>query len=126
MEQAGQAASAENGPEGYSDPRIDDLTVNQLAAFYDAAVAAADAFGAHMLDRRIGDGSVAEDAMLDFETHIGWLTDRIAEAMRPTVPKTSTEEFNRGNVLLRHELRCGTPMNKIAALAGSLAVERLN
>lgn len=126
MEQSGQSPSAEDAPEGYSDPRIDGLTVNQLAAFYDAAVAAADAFGAHMADRRIGDGSLAEDAMLDFETHIGWLTDRIADAMRARVPQTTTEQFNYGSVLLRHELRCGTAMSKITALAASLAIERLN
>ncbi|QRG07927.1 hypothetical protein EZH22_06070 [Xanthobacter dioxanivorans] len=98
--------------------------MNELAAFYDAAVAAADAFGAHMLDRRIGDGSIVEDAMLDFETHIGGLTDRIASAMQAAVPGTLTERDNRSAVLIRHELRCGTSMGAIAALAAALAIGR--
>lgn len=126
MEQEGQASNIDDAPMGYSDPRIDDLTVNELAAFYDAAVAAADAFGAHMLDRRIGDGSVVEDAMLDFETHIGRLTDRIANAMQNATPHGLSERRNRDDVLIRHELRCGTSMAAIAALAASLALERPN
>lgn len=124
MEQAVHAHITDDAPRGYSDPRIDGLTVNELAAFYDAVVAAAEAYGTHILDRRIGDGSIAEDAMLDFESHIGGLTDRISDAMRSRTPVGLVERRNRSEVLIRHELRCGSSMAAIAALAASLAIER--
>ncbi|MFS8037716.1 hypothetical protein ACI7BZ_12280 [Xanthobacter sp. AM11] len=99
------------------------MSVNELAAFYDAVVAAAEAYGAHMLDFRITDGA-SLDAMLDFKSHIGGLTDRISDAMRSRTPVGLWERRNRSEVLIRHELRCGSSMAAIAALAASLAIER--
>lgn len=128
MEHADSAHSAMSTlAEGaaFHDPRTKNMTLTELSALYDALAAAKDAFGARITDNRVKFGP-CEDMMIDFEDSLGKWVDGVVGAIRTRRPSTLTERDLRSDVLIRHELNCGTEMAGIARLATALAVESFN
>lgn len=105
----------------YEDPRIDHLSIAQLAALYEAVNAASDALFLFYRDVRV-EGSVCEDILGDLGEMLRPLGDSLNGRMECRRPM-SGEHWDRSKVLLSDALRAGVSIAAITDLARSLSTE---